>query len=393
MLTSAQESVIAATTPVVAEHIEAIAQRFYPLMFARYPEVKTLFNATHQHTGGQPRALAGAVVGYVQLRHTPQRLDEVLGIIVDKHVSLGIRPEHYPIVGECLMAAIGEVLGDAVTDEVADAWGALYEELAGLLIEKEARRYRDFAAQPGGWEGTRTFRIVAKRPESAVITSFVLAPVDGGPVAAHRPGQYIGFKLTIDGETVHRHYSLSASPDGETYRVSIKREEGGKVSRHFHDRLAEGDTLELLPPAGHLTLDEGTSPVMLISAGVGQTPMVPLARQALAAGRRVVYLHAARDGAVHAFADELARLEADYPALLEVITVYSQPRAEDAPTHGGHVDANLLSRYLPRDAQCYLVGPAGFMRNMEAALRALGVAASRRHHEFFGPAEPLDSAA
>ncbi|MCK2044187.1 NO-inducible flavohemoprotein [Chromohalobacter sp. TMW 2.2308] len=389
MLTSAQESVIAATTPVVAEHIEAIAKRFYPLMFARYPEVKTLFNAAHQQSGGQPRALAGAVVAYVQLRHEPERLDEVLGIIVDKHVSLGIRPEHYPIVGECLMAAIGEVLGEAVTEDVADAWGALYEELAGLLIEKEARRYHDFAAQPGGWDGTREFRIVTKHPESAVITSFELAPVDGGPVAEHRPGQYIGFKLTIDGETVHRHYSLSASPNGETYRVSIKREDGGKVSRHFHDRLAEGDMLELLPPAGHLTLDEGTSPLMLISAGVGQTPMLPLARQALEEGRRVVYLHAARDGEVRAFADELEELRKAFPALLQVVTVYSQPRPEDSPDHVGRVDAALLADYAPRDAQYYTVGPADFMRCVDAALETLGVAASRRHHEFFGPAESL----
>nr|CDQ37554.1 Nitric oxide dioxygenase [Virgibacillus halodenitrificans] len=389
MLTSAQESVIAATTPVVAEHIEAIAKRFYPLMFARYPEVRTLFNATHQHTGGQPRALAGAVVGYVQLRHTPQRLDAVLGIIVDKHVSLGIRPEHYPIVGECLMAAIGEVLGEAVTEEVADAWGALYEELAGLLIEKEARRYHDFAAQPGGWEGTRTFRIVAKRPESAVITSFVLAPVDGGRVAEHRPGQYIGLKLAIDGETVHRHYSLSAAPNDRTYRVSIKREERGKVSRHFHDRLTEGDTLELLPPAGHLTLATGDAPVVLISAGVGQTPMLPLARQALEEGRRVVYLHAARDGEVRAFADELDELRKAHPTSLRVITIYSQPRAEDAPDHVGRVDAALLADYVPRDAQCYTVGPADFMRCVEAALETLGVATERRHHEFFGPAESL----
>ncbi|WP_280564112.1 NO-inducible flavohemoprotein [Chromohalobacter sp. 48-RD10] len=389
MLTSAQEPVIAATTPVVAEHIEAIAKRFYPLMFARYPEVKTLFNAAHQQSGGQPRALAGAVVAYVQLRHDPARLDEVLGIIVDKHVSLGIRPEHYPIVGECLMAAIGEVLGEAVTAEVADAWSALYDELAGLLIEKEARRYREFAAQPGGWDGTREFRIVAKRPESAVITSFELAPVDGGAVAAHRPGQYIGLKLAIDGETVHRHYSLSVAPNGRTYRISIKREEGGQVSRHFHDRLAVGDTLELLPPAGHLTLAEGDAPVMLISGGVGQTPMLPLARQALAEGRRVVYLHAARDGAVRAFADELADLHKAYPALLRVISVYSQPRAEDVPDHVGRVDADLLSKYVPHAAHCYTVGPADFMRCVDAALGALGVEAARRHHEFFGPAEPL----
>lgn len=187
MLNAEQEQLIAATAPTVAEHLDAITQRFYPLMFARYPEVKPLFNDAHQADGGQPRALAGAVLAYVQLRQDREKVRETLATVVSKHVSLDIRPEHYPIVGECLMAAIGEVLGDAVTPEVADAWSTLYEELAGLLIELEDHRYREFEERPGGWRGPREFRIAEVRQESAVIRSFVLEPVDGGPVADHAP--------------------------------------------------------------------------------------------------------------------------------------------------------------------------------------------------------------
>lgn len=187
MLTHAQESLIAATAPVVAEHLDAITRRFYPLMFARYPEVASLFNQTHQANGGQPRALAAAVLAYVQLRQDPERVREALATVVSKHVSLDIRPEQYPIVGECLMAAIGEVLGDAVTPEIADAWGALYEELAGRLIELEEQRYRAFEHRPGGWRGPREFRLAETRQESAVIRSFVLEPTDGGAVAEHLP--------------------------------------------------------------------------------------------------------------------------------------------------------------------------------------------------------------
>ncbi|MGL6249842.1 MAG: globin domain-containing protein, partial [Billgrantia desiderata] len=135
MLTQQQEQLIETTAPVVAQHLEAITQRFYPLMFARYPEVASLFNAAHQQSGAQQRALAGAVLAYVQLRQDPAKAREVLGIVVEKHVSLGIQPDQYPIVGECLMAAIGEVLGEAVTPDIANAWSALYGELAGLLIE------------------------------------------------------------------------------------------------------------------------------------------------------------------------------------------------------------------------------------------------------------------
>ncbi|MFB9147798.1 NO-inducible flavohemoprotein [Halomonas alkalicola] len=389
MLTPAQEALIAATAPTVAEHLDAITQRFYPLMFDRYPEVKPLFNEAHQADGGQPRALAGAVLAYVQLRHDREKVRETLATVVSKHVSLDIRPEHYPIVGECLMTAIGEVLGDAVTPEIAAAWSGVYEELAGLLIELEAHRYRTFEQRPGGWRGTRTFRIAEIRQESAVIRSFVLAPVDGDPVAEHAPGQYIGVRLTLDGEPLYRHYSLSALPNGRTYRISVKREPEGRASRHLHDAMALGDTLELLPPAGDLTLVEGDEPLLLASGGVGQTPMLPLAHQALAQGRRVVYLHAALDAKHHAFRDEVAALAEAHPERLQAVSVHERGEAAD---HVGRVDRALLARLLPEGARCYTVGPQGFMSAVDRALAELGVPAERRHHEHFGPSRPLDAA-
>ncbi|MDN3555851.1 NO-inducible flavohemoprotein [Halomonas maura] len=390
MLTPAQERLIEATAPVVAEHLDAITRCFYPLMFARYPEVKPLFNQAHQANGGQPRALAGAVLAYVQLRRDPERVRETLATVVSKHVSLDIRPEQYPIVGECLMAAIGEVLGEAVTPEIADAWGALYEELAGLLIELEAHRYRDFEHRPGGWRGPRDFHIAAIRQESAVIRSFVLTPVDGGAVADFAPGQYIGVRLVIDGEPVYRHYSLSAAPNGESYRISVKREPEGTASRHLHDAMAVGDTLALLPPAGALTLVDGDEPLLLASGGVGQTPMLPLARQALAQGRRVVYLHAALDADHHAFADEVARLADRHAGQLRVVTVHERG---DGADHLGRIDRELLARYLPEgQPRCYFVGPQVFMTTVNRFLAELGIPDERRHYEHFGPSQPLDAA-
>lgn len=393
MLTSAQERLIEATAPVVAEHLETITQRFYPLMFERYPDVRALFNATHQASGGQAKALARGVLAYVQLRQDPARARQIMSTVVSKHVALGIRPDQYPIVGECLMAAIGEVLGDAVTPEIADAWSGLYEELAGLLIEMEDRRYHEFAQREGGWRGLRTFRITETRQESLTIRSFVLAPVDGDPVADFEPGQFIGVKLIIDGEPVYRHYSLSAAPNGKTYRLSVKREPGGRVSQHFHDRMKVGETLELLPPSGDLTLVAGDEPLMLLSGGVGQTPMLPLASRALEQGRKVVYLHAAQNGALHAFGDELDALKSRYPQQLRSVTLYDQPQANDSPDHIGLIDRELLARYLPAgQPRCYFVGPEGFMRCVDEHLEDLGVAAERRHYEYFGPSRPLRSA-
>ncbi len=389
MLTQEQERLIEATAPVVAEHLEAITQRFYPLMFDRYPEVKPLFNQAHQADGGQPRVLAAAVLAYVRLRHDREKVRETLATVVSKHVSLDIRPEQYPIVGECLMAAIGEVLGEAVTPEVAAAWEGVYEELAGLLIELEEHHYRAFERRPGGWRGPREFRIAAMRQESAVIRSFVLEPVDGGPVADHAPGQYIGVRLTLDGEPLYRHYSLSDLPNGRHYRISVKREPEGRASRHLHDAMTVGDTLELLPPAGDLTLAEGEEPLLLASGGVGQTPMLPIARQALAQGRRVVYLHAALDADHHAFRDEVAALAAEHPQRLQAVSVHERG---DAADHSGRIDRELLARLLPEGARCYFVGPQGFMSAVDRALAELGVPHERRHYEHFGPSRPLDAA-
>lgn len=393
MLTNDQERLIDATAPLVAEHLDAITRHFYPLMFERYPEVKSLFNDAHQQSGSQPRALAGAVLAYVQLRRDPPRARETLATVVSKHVSLNIQPDQYPIVGECLIAAVADVLGEAVTPAIAAAWTALYEELATLLIELEADRYREFAERPGGWQGTRRFRIAETRQESAVIRSFVLVPEDGGPVADFSPGQYIGVHLEIDGEPVYRHYSLSAPPNGRSYRVSIKREERGRASRFFHDRLAKGDTLELLPPAGDLTLAEGDEPLMLLSGGVGQTPMLSLAHQALQQGRQVVYLHAAQDGEHHAFADEVAALAAEHPDHLRTVTLYESADPNPRADHIGLIDHQLLARYLPEgQPRCYFVGPQGFMRVVDRALAALGVTDERRHYEHFGPSRPLEAA-
>lgn len=389
MLTHEQETLINATAPVVAEHLDAITQHFYPLMFARYPEVKPLFNEAHQQSGGQPRALASAVLAYVKLRSNPAQARATLAVVVSKHVSLGILPEQYPIVGECLLAAIGDVLGDAVTPQIADAWEALYNELAALLIDLEDKRYREFEQRPGGWRGTRRFKIANTQQESVLIRSFILEPEDGGAVADHEPGQYIGVRLTINGEPLYRHYSLSDIPNGRSYRISIKREAEGQASRYFHDVLQPGDSIELLPPAGDLTLVEGNEPLLLASGGVGQTPLLPIAQHALSLGRQVVYLHAALDADHHAFNNEVETLKAVYPTRFHAVSIHEQGNHAD---HIGRIDRSLVADYLPSPvARCYFVGPQGFMTAMNDALAELGVTADRRHFEHFGPSRPLNT--
>lgn len=385
-LTPEQEEVIKATAGVVAQHLDQITATFYPILFSRYPEVKPMFNEAHQRDGAQARALAAGVLAYVGLRHDPQQARGALATAISKHVSLGVQPEHYPLVGDCLMSAIGEVLGDAVTPEVAGAWGALYYELAHFLIDIEAQQYDAFAELPGGWRGTREFRIKEKRPESSVITSFILEPVDGGQVGFHQPGQYIGVRVVVDGKPIYRHYSLSDVSNGKTYRLSIKREPQGAISRHFHDNLEVGDTVDLLPPAGDLVLEGGEEPLLLASGGVGQTPLLPMARHALELERQVIYLHASQDAEQHAFREEIQELAKKYKDRLRVVTIHERG---DTADHQGRVSKDLLAQLLPcKDTRCYFVGPQPFMSLVDKALEDLGIPREKRHYESFGPSRP-----
>src|SRR5690606_22688026 len=138
-------------------HANAITEVFYPLMFARYPAVTAYFNQAHQAQGTQRRALANAVVAYASNLDRLEALGDAVALIVHKHASLNVLPEHYPIVGECLLAASREVLGEAASDEVLAAWGAAYQQLAEILIGAEEAVYQENEQRHGGWRGERDF--------------------------------------------------------------------------------------------------------------------------------------------------------------------------------------------------------------------------------------------
>jgi nitric oxide dioxygenase len=389
MLTPDQIATIKATAPVVAQHAERITTVFYPLMFERYPEVRQVFNQSHQSGGSQPRALANAVIAYAANIDNLGTLGALVERIVQKHVSLNISPPQYRIVGECLMEAIGRVLGDAITPDIAAAWGAAYWQLAELLMAAEEKEYQRKAALTGGWRGTRRLRVVKRERESDVITSFWMAAADGGSLMQFTPGQYLGLRLEIDGATVQRNYSLSDSPNGQTYRISVKREPNGLVSNYFHDRVQAGFEFDAFAPAGEFILADNSNPVVLLTAGVGQTPALPMLERALAEGRRVIYLHAALNGAVHAFRNHVDALAARHPNLRQVY-IYSEPLPGDEPHYRGFVTPEILQRYAPADADIYFLGPKPFMVQMNRILRDLSVALDRIRYEFFGPREALE---
>ena len=393
MLTDQQRAIVKATVPLLETGGEALTSHFYRIMLAEHPEVRPLFNQAHQASGEQPRALANAVLMYARHIDRLEALGPLVAQIVNKHVSLQVLPEHYPIVGACLLRAIREVLGaETATDAVLDAWGAAYGMLAELLIGAEEAAYAAGAAVPGGWRGARAFRVARRVVESEEIVSFHLRPEDGGALPAFRPGQYIGLRLVLDGEEVRRNYSLSAAPNGEEYRISVKRHATGRVSRHLHEQVREGDRLELFPPAGEFVLNDSDKPLVLIGAGVGVTPLLAMLEAALPGGRPIRFIHCARHAGVQAFRQQVEALAGRHPQL-EAFFCYSAPRAGDRADANGRLDAQRLAAWLPaeRDLDAYFLGPKSFMAQVKRQLRELGVPQEQCHYEFFGPAQALEA--
>jgi nitric oxide dioxygenase len=391
---------VKATAPILKQHGVVLTSHFYQRMFQHNPELKNIFNQGHQHAGQQQQALAMAVAAYAEHIDAPEVLLPVLERVAHKHTSLGIRAEHYPIVGMHLLASIREVLGEeAAPDSLLDAWGAAYQQLAELLINLENSLYQRAATQPGGWSGWRPFRVMNKQVESAEITSFYLQPADGGALPDFQPGQYVSIQRYIPewGLCQPRQYSLSDAPGKDWLRISVKREDAreaapaGKVSGQLHAELAEGDILQVSPPFGDFVLHQDrATPVVLISAGVGQTPLLSMLRHLLESGsqRTIRYLHAARHGQAHAMKQEVGQLAAQHPQLASTV-FYECPADADQLgqdyQRAGRIDAEAIREHaLLADADYYLCGPQAFMQQQRSQLRASGVAATRIHMEVFG---------
>ena len=386
-------TLVKATVPALEAHGLDIVHEMYSRMFQN-PEIRDLFNQSHHgDTGSQPRALTGAILAYAKNIENLGALAAAVERIAQKHVGLQILPEHYPHVAEALLGAIAHVLGDAATEEILNAWGEAYWFLANILITRESALYEDLGAAKGGWNGWRAFEVVEVRPESSVFTSFMLKPVDGGPVLRHRPGQYLTFWFDIPGHApVKRNYSISCAPNDETYRITVKREAQGLASGWLHDNARPGMVLKVGAPAGDFFLsDEPQSPVVLLSGGVGLTPMVSMLEAIVARHpeTEVHYVHGAHDAETHAMGDHVRRLTAAHPRARSTV-FYEMIAANDAENfdHQGVISGAWLTAHTPvQDADYYLCGPRPFLRALVLDLQTAGVSADRIHYEFFGPAD------
>ncbi|MFF1869151.1 globin domain-containing protein [Kitasatospora herbaricolor] len=397
MLSPESTEIVRATLPAVGGAIGEITPLFYETMFADHPELeRDLFNRGNQGSGAQRTALAGAIAAYATMlvEHPEQRPGAMLARISHKHASLGITADQYKIVHSYLFGAIVQVLGEAVTPEVAAGWDEVYWLMAGELIALEAKHYQEAGVEPG--EVWQRMTVVERRPQSRDAVSFTLRPAAGGPAPAFRPGQYVSVAVRLaDGARQIRQYSLSAAPGAEAWRITVKRVHGGtgpdgEVSGWLHEHVRAGDELTVSLPFGDLTLPEpdaaagpeGEPPLLLASAGIGCTPMTGILDHLVRTGstRRVTVVHGDRSPADHAHADELAALVAALPG-----GVLHRWYEEDAAGHGRAGLVDLTAVELPAGVQAYLCGPLPFMRAVRTELLRRAVPAQAVHYEVFGP--------
>jgi nitric oxide dioxygenase len=395
MLSAESAAVVRATLPAVAGALDEITTRFYGAMFRDRPELLDgMFNRGNQASGAQRRALAGSIAGFATaLLDDPDiRPDTLLGRIAHKHAAVGVTDDQYTIVHKYLFGAIAEVLGDAVTPEVAAAWDEVYWLMAGALIAQESRLYQEAGVEPG--QVWRQWTVVERRTETADVVSFVLRPADGEPAPKARAGQYVSVRaLMADGVHQLRQYSLSSDPGGELRRITVKRVAGtadtpdGEVSDLLHEQVREGDELTLSAPFGDVFLDDpadATAAVVLVSAGIGGTPMTSILARLAALGspRPVLVLHADRSPADHALRAETRELVGRLPGARAVFW-YERPGPEEPEAREGLM--NLDGIALPEDATVFLCGPLPFMRDVRAQLLRAGVPARHIRYEVFGP--------
>ena len=393
MLSDRSRSVIEATLPVVAENIEEIATRFYTHLFGEHPELLDgVFNRGNQAEKTQQMALAGSVAVFASsLVKVPEQLPEhLLSRIAHKHASLGITPAQYDVVHDNLFWAIVDVLGDAVTPEVAAAWDEVYWLMAYALINQERGLYSARGVRPETvW---REWEVAEKVQETEDVVTFRLRRTDDRLVKTSLPGQYVTVQVPMpDGVRQPRQYSLTKADDGEHRQFSVKRVRGGgkpdgEASNLLCETVQVGDRLTMSLPFGDVVLDDSGRPVVFASAGIGITPMAGMLSHLAAAGSRlpITLLHADVDEASFA----LRRQVLDDVRFLPGASAHVwYERAEDdglaADVHAGQMDLDDVK--LPDDATYYLCGPLPFMQSVRSALIDRGVAARDIQYEVFGP--------
>ncbi|PAJ73734.1 nitric oxide dioxygenase [Pseudoalteromonas sp. NBT06-2] len=391
MLTEKDITLVKSTIPLLEQAGTAITEYFYQRMFKHNPELKDIFNMSNQKTGKQNVALFEAIAAYAKNIEDLAALTTAVERIAQKHTSFNIQPAHYQIVGHHLLSTLRELAPEAFTTEIEEAWANAYQFLAQIFISREEELYTKRASTKGGWRGKRQFRVINKSKESALVTSFIFAPVDNQNVIDYHVGQYLGVEVKPnDTENVEiRQYSLSNKPNDKHYRISVKREQGeypGLVSNYLHDQVEVDDVVNLYAPAGDFFFVDRKSPVVLISAGVGVTPMQAMLEKLSNKQYQntVHYIHACENNDQHSFKSRVKELCDKHSWQNNTWYKEKEKNNNEENIYQGFINFDQLD--LPKqNGNFYMCGPVGFMQFTKKSLLNLGVCESRIHYEVFGP--------
>ncbi len=395
MLSSENITLVKSTIPLLEASNTQLTEHFYKRMFQHNPELLHIFNMSNQHSGRQTFALFSAIIAYAKHIDQLENLAELVVRIANKHASLNIQAEQYDIVGHHLIETLRELAGSVFTSEIEAAWTAAYQVLAGIFIEKESSIYYSNEQEKGGWKGKRAFKLIEKRFESKLVKSFIFEPCDQEAVLDYQPGQYIGIEVSPSRSDYReiRQYSLSDKANGNSYQISVKRElEGqpGVVSNFLHDELGLGAVVSLFAPSGDFFLQKNDKPKVLISAGVGITPMQAMLETLVeqADHNDIYFLHACENSEQHSFKQRLNQLSQQ--SKVDSFTWYNNEKVSAKNVFHGYMDIDSIANQLPvTQGEFYLCGPTAFMQFARRQLLALGVDSTAIHYEVFGPHEDL----
>jgi nitric oxide dioxygenase len=374
-LSQATIDMIVATTPVVGPKVLDITKCFYGKVLPRHPGLLQFFNPAHNvpNSDHQPKALAASVVAYATNITDLSPLlvpGGPVAAICHRHCALAIFPAQYVVVHDNLMEAIGEILAGVVTPEIAAAWSEAVLFLAKAMIDTEESLYKMAEQRSGGWSGFAEFEVSDITSITDDVKQISYKPVDGSPLSGSTfeftPGQYLSLQIDMDGNghSAPRHYTCTSPVNGDYLQCCVKKIKGGKLSTYVHERLKVGDKVALSAPFGVFTApDEPTSTsVVLISAGIGVTPMVNLNRHCKDNVALVVHVDAT---------PETHPRKNDFDGCKKTLFKYTKVDGGKRPVTKDFV-SEIIEQAGGTDHEFFICGPETFMDDIQKELLTQG---------------------
>lgn len=376
-LSENQKQIIRELVPLLEREGAQIANEFYKVMMRDHPQTSSFFNKTNQKLMRQPKIMAYLLLRYAQCIDDLSPLELFIEQIVNKHVGLQINPYHYTYFGIGLMQAFVEILGDDVSPGFLNAWKVAYANLAQLLIDKEELRNQQLP-----YRGFREFKVVNIVQECPLIKLIYIEPANPMYlIVIPLPGQYVCTRWDIPGEKeqVTREYSVTAVPNSNMYRITIKHLPKGLVLGYVHSQLTLGDSILVAPPNGqfHFTsqLGQHSKHWVFVIGGIGITPTIPIMEMALERGQTVTLLWSNKNPEARPFVELLTEWKAKYPNFT-VVEYFTRNKGKTF----GAIDTAWPRRISQMDLDgldddahlVHLVGPRGFMNEVKLIFDRIG---------------------